>query len=149
MAFNYRLQYWEARFPNNCTGSINISSAAAAPLPRVQIHFVRLLLLPPTLSLAHLLPLIIITKINEAETRMKKKKENTEEEYSRRKPLSLNIMHFSRNPSRSSRARLQIRFASDFSTVRTIFARRCSVNFPTSVLSALYAQLLREASLQS
>lgn len=109
MAFNYRLQYWEARFPNNCTGSINISSAAAAaPAYTLTTHtnsFCTSAPLPlQSPFVAHfLVPLIIIAWIGEAEIGMGKKRTLSKEESAGLTENDCNVMHFSRNPCQSLR----------------------------------------------
>lgn len=117
MAFNYRLQYWEARFPNNCTGSINISStAAAAAAARALIgahEFILHVRLWSSLSTrCFLVSLIIIVKINETEikiarkknARLKKRNVISPRPNTRWKSPIVDIVHFfSRNLYRDSR----------------------------------------------
>lgn len=116
-----------ARFPNNCTGSINISSAAPAyALTTHTNSFCTSALLVPRPRRAFFrVPLIIIAKIVEAKKPRSLKNtgkvvegnvhveicNSRERRDSLLARLDCNIVHFSRNPFRSSgehRARFQI-----------------------------------------
>lgn len=120
MAFNYRLQYWEARFPNNCTGSINISLRRWRWRRRRRTPLLYEFILHVYLSFPstpfylrrHRISsslVIIVAQIGEAETRMGKTRTRSRKEesagliHSCARENDCSVMHFSRNPFPSSR----------------------------------------------